>query len=63
VVKTKSVEYMPFLLSLVCFVNAGIWTTYSLIFKIDYYVLVSSLLCIKQNLLKYFIKLWLWFWF
>ncbi|AED94526.1 unnamed protein product [Arabidopsis thaliana] len=42
VVKTKSVEYMPFLLSLVCFVNAGIWTTYSLIFKIDYYVLASN---------------------
>ncbi|CAL9224120.1 unnamed protein product [Arabidopsis halleri] len=57
VVKTKSVEYMPFLLSLVCFVNAGIWTSYSLIFKIDYYVLASNgigtLLALSQ-LIVYF---------
>ncbi|VVB09357.1 unnamed protein product [Arabis nemorensis] len=42
VVRTKSVEYMPFLLSLVCFVNAGIWTAYSLIHKFDYYVFASN---------------------
>ncbi|XP_010441130.1 PREDICTED: bidirectional sugar transporter SWEET8-like [Camelina sativa] len=57
VVKTKSVEYMPFLLSLVCFVNAAIWTSYSLIYKIDIYVLASNgmgtLLALSQ-LIVYF---------
>ncbi|XP_010450696.1 PREDICTED: bidirectional sugar transporter SWEET8 [Camelina sativa] len=57
VVKTKSVEYMPFLLSLVCFVNAAIWTSYALIYKIDYYVLASNgmgtLLALSQ-LIVYF---------
>lgn len=32
---------MPFMLSFVSFVNAGIWTAYSLIYKLDLYVLVS----------------------
>lgn len=41
VIRTRSVEYMPFLLSFVSFVNAGIWTAYSLIYKLDLYVLVS----------------------
>ncbi|EOA19049.1 hypothetical protein CARUB_v10007710mg [Capsella rubella] len=57
VVRTKSTEYMPFLLSLVCFVNAAIWTSYSLIFKIDIYVLASNgigtLLALSQ-LIVYF---------
>ncbi|CAN8233154.1 unnamed protein product [Cochlearia groenlandica] len=42
VVKTKSVKYMPFLLSFVGFVNACIWTSYALIYKVDLYVLVSN---------------------
>ncbi|ESQ46969.1 hypothetical protein EUTSA_v10027903mg [Eutrema salsugineum] len=52
VVETKSVEYMPFLLSFISFINAVIWTTYSLIYKIDLYVLISNglgtLLCASQ---------------
>ncbi|CAF2273641.1 hypothetical protein BRARA_D01048 [Brassica rapa] len=42
VIRTRSVEYMPFLLSFVSFVNAGIWTAYSLIYKLDLYVLISN---------------------
>ncbi|EFH38920.1 hypothetical protein ARALYDRAFT_920411 [Arabidopsis lyrata subsp. lyrata] len=39
---TKTFKYMPFWLSLVSFINAGIWTAYSLIYTIDIYVLISS---------------------
>ncbi|KAL1200368.1 Bidirectional sugar transporter SWEET8 [Cardamine amara subsp. amara] len=42
VVNTKSVEYMPFLLSFIGCINAIIWTSYALIYKIDYYVLASN---------------------
>ncbi|CAH2080017.1 unnamed protein product [Thlaspi arvense] len=52
VVQTRSVEYMPFWLSFVSFVNACIWTSYSLIYKLDLYVLISNglgtLLCASQ---------------
>ncbi|KAF7138571.1 hypothetical protein RHSIM_Rhsim07G0191900 [Rhododendron simsii] len=37
VVKTKSVEYMPFLLSFFLFLNGGVWSVYALLVK-DYYV-------------------------
>ena len=40
VIKTKSVEYMPFLLSLVNFLNGCCWTAYALI-RFDLYVTVS----------------------
>jgi hypothetical protein len=40
VIKTKSVEYMPFLLSLVSFLNGCCWTAYALI-RFDLYVTVS----------------------
>ncbi|KFK33126.1 hypothetical protein AALP_AA6G334100 [Arabis alpina] len=39
---TKSVEYMPFWLSLISFLNAICWTAYSLLYKIDLYVLISN---------------------
>lgn len=39
-IKTKSVEYMPFLLSLVSFLNGCCWTAYALI-RFDLYVTVS----------------------
>ncbi|KAF8096448.1 hypothetical protein N665_0308s0022 [Sinapis alba] len=52
VIKTRSVEYMPFLISFISFINAGIWTAYSLIYKIDLYVLISNglgtVLCASQ---------------
>ncbi|KAM6573510.1 hypothetical protein CsatA_017590 [Cannabis sativa] len=41
VIKTKSVEYMPFYLSLTNFLNGSCWTAYALI-KLDIYVLVSN---------------------
>lgn len=37
VIKTKSVEYMPFLLSFFLFLNAGIWSLYAFLVK-DFYV-------------------------
>ncbi|XP_010555891.1 PREDICTED: bidirectional sugar transporter SWEET8 [Tarenaya hassleriana] len=58
VIKTRSVEYMPFWLSFVSFINAAIWTSYSLIHKLDLYVLISNgmgtLLCASQ-LIVYFV--------
>ncbi|CAA7055290.1 unnamed protein product [Microthlaspi erraticum] len=49
---TKSVEYMPFWLSFISFCNAVIWTSYSLIYKVDLYVLISNgigaFLCLSQ---------------
>ncbi|PKI55217.1 hypothetical protein CRG98_024508 [Punica granatum] len=41
VVTTKSVEYMPFFLSLTGFLNGCIWTSYALI-KFDIYLLISN---------------------
>ncbi|KAL5582551.1 hypothetical protein UlMin_014993 [Ulmus minor] len=41
VIRTKSVEYMPFTLSLANFLNSCVWTAYALI-KPDVYVLVSN---------------------
>ncbi|XP_021283030.1 bidirectional sugar transporter SWEET16-like [Herrania umbratica] len=41
VVRTKSVEYMPFLLSLILLFNGGIWTFYALLAK-DYFVRVPN---------------------
>ncbi|GMN52310.1 hypothetical protein TIFTF001_021456 [Ficus carica] len=43
VIKNKSVEYMPFYLSLANFLNGSVWTAYALI-KFDIYVLVSNAL-------------------
>ncbi|EXC31625.1 Bidirectional sugar transporter SWEET6b [Morus notabilis] len=41
VIVNKSVEYMPFYLSLANFLNGSVWTAYALI-KFDIYVLVSN---------------------
>ncbi|KAL5796952.1 hypothetical protein ACOSQ2_001772 [Xanthoceras sorbifolium] len=41
VITTKSVEYMPFFLSLAGFANGAIWTAYALI-KLDLYILISN---------------------
>ncbi|KAL5582549.1 hypothetical protein UlMin_014991 [Ulmus minor] len=41
VIQTKSVEYMPFTLSLANFLNGCVWTAYALI-KLDIYILVSN---------------------
>ncbi|EOY11536.1 hypothetical protein QUC31_009430 [Theobroma cacao] len=41
VIRTKSVEYMPFLLSFFLFLNAGVWSAYSLLVK-DIYIGVPN---------------------
>ncbi|PON43789.1 SWEET sugar transporter [Trema orientale] len=51
VINTKSVEYMPFFLSLTNFLNGSIWTAYALI-KFDIYVLVSNLLGVLSGALQ-----------
>ncbi|CAM8938580.1 unnamed protein product [Rhodiola kirilowii] len=43
VVKTKSVEYMPFFLSFFLFINAGVWITYAILVR-DFYVGVPNLI-------------------
>ncbi|BAU01048.1 bidirectional sugar transporter SWEET6b-like [Vigna umbellata] len=42
VIKTKSVKYMPFWLSVANFLNGLCWTTYALIHPFDLYVLISN---------------------
>lgn len=42
VITTKSVEYMPFLLSLFCFANGVCWFSYALI-RFDPFVAVITL--------------------
>jgi len=60
-----SFKYMPFWLSLVRFINAGIWTAYSLIYIIDIYVLVSLFLflfCLRLLCINCFpLTDWIWF--
>jgi solute carrier family 50 protein (sugar transporter) len=41
VLTTRSVEYMPFFLSLACFANGLAWSTYALI-QFDPFILVIS---------------------
>ncbi|KAB5529199.1 hypothetical protein DKX38_019280 [Salix brachista] len=41
VVETKSVEYMPFLLSFFLFLNGGVWSIYSVLVK-DFYIGVPN---------------------
>ncbi|KAJ7977917.1 Bidirectional sugar transporter SWEET [Quillaja saponaria] len=41
VIKTQSVEYMPFLLSFFLFLNAGIWTAYAILVS-DYYIGIAN---------------------
>ncbi|KAI3500859.1 hypothetical protein L1887_36685 [Cichorium endivia] len=41
VIETKSVEYMPFYLSLAAFLNGSCWTTYALL-QFDLYILIAN---------------------
>lgn len=41
VIRTKSVEYMPFYLSLANFLNGSVWLTYALL-KFDLYILIAN---------------------
>lgn len=42
VIKTKSVEFMPFSLSFFLFLNGGVWSAYAALVK-DYFIGVSFL--------------------
>ncbi|PRQ21449.1 putative SWEET sugar transporter [Rosa chinensis] len=42
VIKTKSVKYMPFTLSIANFLNGCCRTSYALVGKMDYFILVSN---------------------
>ncbi|PRQ30762.1 putative SWEET sugar transporter [Rosa chinensis] len=42
VIKTKSVQYMSLPLSVANFLNGCCWTSYALIGKVDYFILVSN---------------------
>ncbi|PPE01949.1 hypothetical protein GOBAR_DD01025 [Gossypium barbadense] len=52
VVKTKSVEYMPFSLSLFLFLNAGVWSAYAVLVK-DIYIgemkLINKKLSVQEK--------------
>ncbi|KFK23964.1 hypothetical protein AALP_AAs39002U000100, partial [Arabis alpina] len=52
VMRTKRVEYMPFWLSLVSFLNAVTWTAYSMFYKIDLYILDMILASTEFSQLK-----------
>ncbi|CAL1373641.1 unnamed protein product [Linum trigynum] len=41
VIETRSVEYMPFFLSLACFANGAIWTAYALI-RIEIFLVIPN---------------------
>lgn len=53
VIKSKSVEFMPFFLSFFLFLNGGVWSLYSVLVK-DYYIAVSLAFSISVNLLHHF---------
>ncbi|KAK7364701.1 hypothetical protein VNO80_13442 [Phaseolus coccineus] len=52
VIKTKSVKYMPFWLSLTNFLNGICWTTYALIHPFDIYVLISNSIGVVSGLVQ-----------
>ncbi|KAJ9131406.1 hypothetical protein P3X46_035068 [Hevea brasiliensis] len=51
VIKTKSVEFMPFLLSFSLFLNAGIWLIYAAVIR-DYYMTVPSVLGVLLGIIQ-----------
>ncbi|XP_009375095.2 bidirectional sugar transporter SWEET6b-like [Pyrus x bretschneideri] len=57
VIKTKSVEYMPFYLSLTNFLNGLVWTAYALI-KFDIYILISNSLGAVSGLVQLVLYAW-----
>ncbi|XP_066309173.1 bidirectional sugar transporter SWEET6a-like [Miscanthus floridulus] len=57
VIKTKSVEYMPFLLSLVSFLNGCCWTAYALI-RFDLYVTIPNALGAFFGLIQLILYVW-----
>ncbi|KAI5442437.1 hypothetical protein KIW84_011490 [Lathyrus oleraceus] len=60
VIKTKSVEYMPFWLSLANFLNGLCWTTYALIHPLDIYVLISNGIGVISGLVQLLLYAFFW---
>ncbi|KAK3041928.1 hypothetical protein RJ639_002236, partial [Escallonia herrerae] len=52
VIKTESVEYMPFSLSFFQFLNGGVWSAYSVLIK-DFYIGVSSQILLLLSFLLF----------
>ncbi|XP_004489295.1 bidirectional sugar transporter SWEET7b-like [Cicer arietinum] len=61
VIKTKSVKYMPFWLSLTNFLNGACWTTYALIHPFDIYVLISNGIGVISGLVQLILYAYYWF--
>ncbi|MED6183898.1 Bidirectional sugar transporter sweet4 [Stylosanthes scabra] len=58
VIKTKSVRYMPFWLSLTNFLNGLSWTTYALIHPFDLFVLISNGIGAISGLVQLILYAW-----
>ncbi|KAK7316434.1 hypothetical protein VNO77_35463 [Canavalia gladiata] len=58
VIKTKSVKYMPFWLSLTNFLNGVCWATYALIHPFDLYVLISNGIGAISGLVQLILYAW-----
>jgi solute carrier family 50 protein (sugar transporter) len=43
VIRTRSVEFMPFLLSLFNFINGAVWFGYAFVGQLDIFIAVSEL--------------------
>ncbi|OAY42339.1 bidirectional sugar transporter SWEET16 [Manihot esculenta] len=52
VIKTRSVEYMPFLLSFSLFLNASIWLIYAAVVR-DYYMTIPSVLGVVLGIVQF----------
>ncbi|XP_058733477.1 bidirectional sugar transporter SWEET7b-like [Vicia villosa] len=60
VIKTKSVKYMPFWLSVANFLNGLCWTTYALIHPFDIYVLISNGVGVISGLVQLILYAYFW---
>ncbi|MED6167451.1 Bidirectional sugar transporter sweet4 [Stylosanthes scabra] len=58
VINTKSVQYMPFWLSLTNFLNGLSWTTYALIHPFDLFVLISNGIGTISGLVQLILYAW-----
>ncbi|KAL5080068.1 hypothetical protein RYX36_008489 [Vicia faba] len=60
VIKTKSVKYMPFWLSVANFLNGLCWTSYALIHPFDIYVLISNGVGVISGLVQLILYVYFW---
>ncbi|KAK2353027.1 Nodulin MtN3 family protein [Trifolium repens] len=62
VIKTKSVKYMPFWLSLANFLNGCCWTTFALIHPFNIYILVGNGIGAISGLVQLLLYAYYWCW-